>query len=171
MCTYCTDRCTIFSIFHDLMFEFDAKGTKELRSWCYGDNDNDADHDDDDYDDVPGDSEEEPYGLEEVRGLEEEPWTCAAQSLVVAPDRIILVFFFRLCFFSAGINFVFVFFVRAYFLFPYFCICVFCFCLFSLSIFLISEVLTAPGGRRSRQAWATRRGSRWTRWTSGCTEW
>ena len=50
-----------------------------MRSWCYGDNDDDANHDDDDYDDVPGDSEGEPYGLEEVRGLEEEPWTCAAQ--------------------------------------------------------------------------------------------
>ena len=108
------------------MFEFDAKGTKELRSWCYGDNDNDADHDDDDYDDVPGDSEEEPYGLEEVRGLEEEPWTCAAQSLVVAPDRIILVFFF---------SFVLLFCRHQ------FCICVFCSCLFSLSIFLYLRFL------------------------------
>ena len=60
--------------------------------------------------------------------------------------------FLYLCF----LLFVFVVFVRAYFPF---------------SIFLICEVLTAPGGRRSQQAWATRRGSRWTRWTSGCTEW
>ena len=29
MCTYCTDRCTIFSIFHDLMFESDAKELRE----------------------------------------------------------------------------------------------------------------------------------------------
>ena len=50
-----------------------------MRSWYYISDDDDDDADDDDYDDVPGDSEGEPYGLEEVRGLEEEPWTCAAQ--------------------------------------------------------------------------------------------
>ena len=62
------------------MFEFDAKGPRDCVHYAMFDNDDDADLDDDnddddydDYEDVPGDSEGEPYGLEEVRGLEEEP--------------------------------------------------------------------------------------------------